>query len=220
MAGWKHRDPGRQLGAPTSYQQGSTRYAQGPQAACDLRPSVVGDHVPPDASRPITASIAIARARRNFESLSAPEKADYAKEMARNFKLDSVRTFFELPPHAQVAGPHRDFLLSLVGQIEALGGCHPLKEPLVLMWMMKHYEKDAVVQWKIAYDAAHKNERPGRRIEYIIQVLSKAYANPIAASMTREALDNFQWLPKANVQMVQSKFAALQNEYDSAVEDT
>jgi hypothetical protein len=145
VAAWKRRDPGRQLGAPISYQQGPTRYAPGPPPACGLRPSVAGDHVPPAASRPITAAIAIARARRNVESLSAPEKAEYAKEMARNFKLDSVRTFFELPPHAQVAGPHRDFLLSLVGQIEALGGCHPLKEPLVLMWMMKHYEKEAAV---------------------------------------------------------------------------
>jgi hypothetical protein len=220
VAAWKRRDPGRQLGAPISYQQGPTRYAQGPLPACGLRSSVAGDHLPPDASRHITALITIARGRRHFESLSSPEKAEYAKEMERNFKPDSVLTFFELPPHAQVAGPHRDFILSLVGQIEALGGCHPLKEPLVLMWMMKHYEKEVAVQWKIAYDVAHKNERTGRRIEYIIQVLSKAYANPIAASMAREALDNFQWLPTANVQMVQSKFAALQNMHESAVEDT
>jgi len=75
----------------------------------------------------------ITRDRREFEVLSVP---DYGKEMSRNFKLDPVRTFFELPSHAHVSGPHRDFLLGLVRQIEALGGCHPLKEPLVLMWMI------------------------------------------------------------------------------------
>jgi len=33
VAAWKRRDPGRQLGAPISYQQGPTRYAQGPLPA-------------------------------------------------------------------------------------------------------------------------------------------------------------------------------------------
>jgi hypothetical protein len=33
-------------------------------------------------------------------------------------------------------------------------------------------------------------------------------------------LENFQWLPKTNVQVVQAAFAVLRNTYDSAVEDT
>jgi hypothetical protein len=51
-------------------------------------------------------------------------------------------------------------------------------------------------------------------------MLSKAYANPIAASTSRDALEHFQWAPTASVQMVQANFAALQNTQESAVEDT
>ncbi len=96
----------------------------------------------------------------------------------------------------------------------------PDREPLVLMWIMEQYEKEVAVQWKLVFDAAQTHARPGRRIEYIIQAMSKAYSNPIAAPTIHEALDNFQWLPKANVQVVQATFAVLQNEYDSAVEDS
>ena len=110
--------------------------------------------------------------------------------------------------------------MGLVRQIEVLRGGAPDRNPLVLMWMMKHYDKEVVVQWKLAFDAAQNQAPQGQRIEYVVQALSTAYANPIAAATIREALENFQWSPKANVQVVQATFAALQNEYDSAVEDT
>lgn len=38
--------------------------------------------------------------------------------------------------------------------------------------------------------------------------------------MPRDDLENFQWLPPTSVQVVQAAFAALQNTYESAVEDT
>jgi hypothetical protein len=85
---------------------------------------------------------------------------------------------------------------------------------------MKHYDKEAAVPWKSAYTAAQKFARPGERIEYVIQALSKLYANPLAASMAREALENFQWLPKTNVQVVQAAFEVLKNMHEIAVEDT
>jgi hypothetical protein len=85
---------------------------------------------------------------------------------------------------------------------------------------MKHYDKEAVVPWKSTYEAAQQHAIPGQRIEYVIQVLSKLYANPLAASMVREVLEHFQWLPPTNVQVVQATFAVLQNTHESAVEDT
>ena len=152
--------------------------------------------------------------------MSQPDKVACANDIPRNFKIDSIRAPFESPPHAQVAGLQRDFLLGLVRQIEALRGGAPDREPLVLMWMMKHYDKEAAVQWKLAFDAAQSKASPGQRIEYVIQALSKAYANPIAVATIHEALDNFQWSPKANVQVVQDTLPVLENEYDSVVEDT
>jgi hypothetical protein len=86
--------------------------------------------------------------------------------------------------------------------------------------MMKHYDKEAAVPWKSAFTTAQKFAPAGQRIEYVIQALSKMYANPLAASMAREVLDSFQWLPKMNVQVVQAAFAVLRNTYESAVEDT
>jgi hypothetical protein len=70
------------------------------------------------------------------------------------------------------------------------------------MWMMKHYDNDTVVQWKLVFDVTHTHANPGRWIEYIIQVLSKGYDNTIVNVTIREVLDNFQWLPKGNVQVV------------------
>ena len=78
----------------------------------------------------------------------------------------------------------------------------------------------ATVQWKIAFDAAEANASSGSYLEYIIKALSKAYANPIAAATIREALDSFQWAPQARVQVIQANFGALQNAFDSTVEDT
>jgi hypothetical protein len=87
----------------------------------------------------------------------------------------------------------------LCRQIEALRGGSPEREDLVLPWMMKHYDKEAAVPWKSAYEAAQQHAIPGRRIESVIQSLSKLYANPLAASMTREALEHFQWLSQTSV---------------------
>ena len=202
------------------YQQAPPRYAQGSPPAYGPRPFGSGENIERDSSHPTLALTIMARARRNFDVLSPSEKVECAKDVTRNFRLESVRVTFDLPPHAQVAGLHRDFLLGWCRQIEGLGGGPLSREPLVLMWMMKQYDKEAAVQWRMAFDEAHSHARPGRRIEYIIQALSKAYVNPIVAATIREALDNFQWLPKANVQVVRATFAALQNEYDSAVEDT
>ena len=109
---------------------------------------------------PVSLEI-LARARRNFDNLSPSEKEENTEDVSRNFRLDVTRTTFDFSPHDQVAEPHRDFLMGLVRQIEALGGGAPAKEPLILMWMMKHYDKDAVVQWKIAFDAAEANTTSG-----------------------------------------------------------
>jgi hypothetical protein len=111
-------------------------------------------------------------------------------------------------------------LLGLCRLIEALWVGLPEREDLVLLWMMKHYDKEAAVPWKSAFTTAQKFAPAGQRIEYVIQALSKMYANPLAVSMAREALENFQWLPKTNVQVVQDAFAVLRNTYESAVEDT
>jgi len=177
------------------------------------------DTVNPLSKSPAALEI-MGRARRHFYNLPPSEKAENTKDVSRNFRLDAPRTTFDFSPNDQVAGPHRDLLLGLVRQIEALGGGAPAREPLILMWMMKHYDKEAAVQWKIAFDAAEANATSGSRIEYVIKSLSKAYVNPIASAPIREALDNFQWAPQASVQVIQATFGALQNAFDSAVEDT
>jgi hypothetical protein len=176
---------------------------------------VLGDTLPN-----VVALQIMARTRFASERLSPEERAECAREMARNFRPELVRDTFDLPPNARVAGLHRDFLLGICRHVEALRGGLPEREDLVLLWMMKHYAKEAAVSWKSSFDAAQQHAIPGRWIEYVIQALSKLYANPLAASMAREALDQFQWLPQTSVQVVQVAFAVLQNTHASAVEDT
>jgi hypothetical protein len=140
--------------------------------------------------------------------------------VSRNFRPETVRDTFSSPPYAQVAGLHRDHLLGVCRQVEAFRGGPPEREDLVLLWMMKHYDKEAAVPWKSVYTAAQKFARPGEWIEYAIQALSKLYDNPLPASMAHEALENFLWLPKTNVPVVQAAFEVLKNVHESAVEDT
>jgi hypothetical protein len=114
----------------------------------------------------------------------------------------------------------RDLLVNLTGQIEALMGCHPENEKVILMWMVKHFEGEAMVQWQLAYGGATKEAPEGQRIEYVINALAKAYADPLAATTVRMALKQLKWPERASVQHVLAKFEELKNTYESAVEDT
>ncbi len=151
----------------------------------------------------------MARARQQGARLTGIARDECFKSVARDFRLDTVRATFDSSPHAQVHGIHREHLLGLCRLIEVLGGGLPEREDLVLLWMMKQYDKEAAVPWKSAFTAAQKFAPAGQRFEYVIQALSKMYANPLAAPMARETLESFQWLPKTNVQMVQAAFAVL-----------
>ena len=77
-----------------------------------------------------------------------------------------------------------------------------------------------MVQWQLAYGGAMKGAPEGQRIEYVINALAKAYADPLAASTVRMALKQLKWPERASVQHVLAKFEELKNTYESAVEDT
>jgi hypothetical protein len=65
-----------------------------------------------------------------------------------------------------------------------------------------------------------KEAPEGQRIEYVINALAKAYADPLAATTARMALKQLKWPERASVQYVLAKFEELKNTYESPVEDT
>jgi hypothetical protein len=169
----EYGDHGHQLGMPLIHHRFPLSSALGsfttfaPQTV-GPRGIVLGDTLPT-----ILALQIVARARVAFERLPPADRAECARDVSRNFRLESVRGTFDSSPHARVADLHRDFLLGLCRQIEALRGGPPEREDLVLLWMMKHYDKEAAVPWKSAYEAGQQHAIPGQRIEYVIQTLSK-----------------------------------------------
>ena len=155
-----------------------------------------------------------------FSRMSTLRQAECARDAMRNFRLDSTRSVFKKATYDKASPECRDLLVNLAGQIAALSGCHPENENLILMWMAKHFEGDAMVQWQLAYGGAMKGAPEGQRIEYVINALAKAYADPLAASTARTALKQLKWPERANVQQVLAKFEELKNTFESAVEDT
>jgi hypothetical protein len=217
----EYNDPGQQLGRSLLYKRVLPSYSQDSSTVTEPRSFGSGPVDSGDALQSTVSLQIILRTRQQYTRLPPTAREECVKDVSRNFRLETARDTFDSTPHAQVAGLHRDHLLGVCRQVEALRGGPPEREDLVLLWMMKHYDKEAAVPWKSAYTAAQKFTRPGERIEYVtVQALSKMYANPLAASMARDALDNFQWLPKTNVQVVQAAFAVLLNTYERAVEDT
>ena len=155
-----------------------------------------------------------------FSRMSAPRQAECARDAMRNFRLESTRPVFKKAIYDKASPECRDLLVNLAGQIAALMGCHPENENLILMWMAKHFEGEAMVQWQLAYGGAMKGAPEGQRIEYVINALAKAYADPLAAATARMALKQLKWPERASVQHVLAKFEELKNTYESAVEDT
>lgn len=155
-----------------------------------------------------------------FSRMPAPRQAECARDAMRNFRLESVRPVFKKATYDKASPECRDLLVNLAGQIAALMGCHPENENLILMWMAKHFEGEAMVQWQLAYGGATKEAPEGQRIEYVINALAKAYADPLAATTARMALKQLKWPERASVQHVLAKFEELKNTYESAVEDT
>jgi hypothetical protein len=155
-----------------------------------------------------------------FSRMPAPRQAECARDTMRNFRLESVRPVFKKATYDKTSPECRDLLVNLSGQIAALMGCHPENENLILMWMAKHFEEEAMVQWQLAYGGAMKEAPEGHRIEYVINALAKAYADPLAATTARMALKQLKWPERASVQHVLAKFEELKNTYESAVEDT
>ena len=176
-----------------------------------------------EARGPTTVSKAMGillQGRTVFRSMSALRQAECARDAMRNFRLETIRPVFKKAVYDKASPECRDLLVNLAGQIAALMGCHPENENLILMWMAKHFEGEAMVQWQLAYGGAMKGAPEGQRIEYVINALAKAYADPLAAATARMALKQLKWPERASVQHVLAKFEELKNTYESAVEDT
>jgi hypothetical protein len=90
--------------------------------------------------------VILLQGRTVFSHMSALRQAECARDAMRNFRLESIRPVFKKTVYDKESPECRDLLVNLSGQITALMGCHPENENLILIWMVKHFEGEAMVQ--------------------------------------------------------------------------
>jgi hypothetical protein len=128
----EYGDHGHPLGMPLIHRRVPLSSAQG--SSTTFAPQTVGPQgiVLRDTSPTILSLQIMTRTRLAYERLPPDARVECARDVSRNFRLESIRVTFDSPPHDRVAGLHRDHLLGLCRQIETLRGGPPEREDLVL----------------------------------------------------------------------------------------